>query len=147
MTAPDTALTASAELELLRAVTIVAAAINRLIRARDTFGSPLRRAENAEPDSVPGLTSEDQDAASRLNVDEEISLLRYFMQRVLTRREEYDTPKRTAAMLRALAYANTTLTSLVRTQKKLTSVRSPLTRLLKELNDHTRRIESGEFDE
>lgn len=148
MTGQDPAtLTAKAELELLRAMTIAAGAINRLVRARNAYGTLIRKPDSAAPEPMAGLTAEDQDTASRVNVDGEIALLQHLTQRVLARRGEYDTPKLTAAMVRALAYANTTLTSLVRTQKKMTSAHSPLNRLLREMNEHSRRIEQGEFDE
>ena len=120
------------ELELLRAVSIAAAALNRLIKTQTLLNAdqqpPLTEPVAGQPiegEPAPMLSAEDLAAAREPNVDEEIELLRNLIQRVTRRQTEWETLEESAAVVRGLAIANITLTHLLRTRKLLTDARDP----------------------
>ena len=117
--------TPARELELLRSVSIAASAINRLIKThallswdqRPTAELPDEAQASLPADPGMAVSAEDLATARAVNVEVEIELLRYFIQRVTQRQAEWETLEESAAMVRGLAIANVTLTQLLRTRK------------------------------
>jgi hypothetical protein len=142
------------ELELLRAVSIAVAALNRLIKTQVLLSAdqqpPLPEpvaGQHIEGEPASMLSAEDLTAAREPNVDEEIELLRILITRVTRRQAEWETLEESAVVVRGLAIANITLTHLLRTRKLLKDARDPhvdFQRRLRAIQRQLRRVEHWE---
>jgi len=145
-----------ADLELLRAVTAACAAINRLVRTRKVLARTGRSARDAGEEPLPAspveeVSEEELAEARTAGVEPEIRLLTDLIERVTSQLQSWRTLGQSAAAVRGLAMANSTLAMLIRTQQRIQAVNGPVQRTLRQLNAMNRRIEgqmrAGEFEE
>jgi len=144
------------DLELLRAVTAVCAAINRMVRTNK--GLEGRRTLGRDAGEVPlpaspigEVSGEELAEARTAGLEAEIALLTGLIERVTGQLGKWKTLGQSAAAVRGLAMANGTLAMLIRTQRRIRAVNDPVQRTLRQLNAMNRQIESrlreGELEE
>ena len=145
-----------ADLELLRAVTAACTAINRLVRTHKVLARMDGRARNAGAAPLPAspveeVSGEELAEARTAGVEPEIRLLTDLIERVTSQQQRWKTLGQSAAAVRGLAMANSTLAMLIRTQRRIRAAIDPVQLRLRQLNAMNRRIEerlrAEEFEE